>query len=198
MSADDRALQRVVELSEGAKSIRRYAFEVSLSALGAIVRSTRSEVQLRGFKEVASQMRDWSRELERAVADITVLTSRQVRIVSDLARRTRLASLLERASIEPQAALALEASRALEQRALRNLRGELRGLGSRLEEALHAIVQLGMMATVLSRAALIEAASGSDDERRELTIASQEFRDYASQVNDAIANMLVRHRSDPS
>ena len=92
------ALARVVELNEQAKVLRRYAFEVSLSALGATVRSSRSGSEQRGFNEVAGQMRSWSRALEGAVLHINGLSARRVHIVSDLARTTRLSGLLAKAS----------------------------------------------------------------------------------------------------
>lgn len=189
-------LGRVVDLSEGAKTLRCYAFEVSLSALGAIVRSKRSEDKLRGFNEVASQMRDWSRELERAAGEIGLLTAERVQLVSDLVRRRRASELLERAADGARAADLLSAGRGRERAALAALEGDMKRVSQRLKEALDEIVQLGMMASVLARAALIEAASGSEPQRRALTVASQEFATYASKVNDAVAHITAQYRAE--
>ncbi len=189
------ALEHVVQVNEGAKAIRKYAFEVSLSALGAIVRSTRSGTHLRGFNEVAMQMRDWSRSLEGAVLQVTVLSAERVQRVSDLARRARMAALLEQACRETSARPLLAEAIRVEQFEIANQRRKLETAGGALGIALDTIAQLGLMASVLSRAALIEAASGTDAQRRELTIASQEFAGYAERVNEAIAEIRARHRS---
>lgn len=189
------ALEHVVELNEGAKAIRKYAFEVSLSALGAIVRSTRAGTNLRGFNEVASQMRDWSRDLELAVQQVTVLTAQRVSLVSNFVRRSRLVALLDKAGETPSAGGALSDCERRTREEIAGLRAELKRVGRTLEDAFEGIAQLGLMASVLSRAALIEAASGTESQRRELTIASQEFASYAESVNGAISQILSRYRT---
>lgn len=179
------ALEHVVARNENAKAIRRYAFAVSLSALSAIVRSSRAGGALSGFTEVAMQMRRWSRDLEEAVQGVAALTAAQVRTVSDCIRATRLLALLHQAAERAQDAAIVHERHAQESRHLEALRGTLRRTGQQLDEALDGIAQLGLMATVLSRAALIEA-SGSGQLQHELTVASQEFATYAARVNDTI------------
>jgi hypothetical protein len=181
------ALAGVVALNENAKALRRYAFEVSLSAFGAIVRSCRAGDDLRGFNQVAMQMRRWSRELELAVQEVNGLASQRVRLVSDIAKKTRLSGLVQKAGAQCAAAQGiLAACVAREQAAIARHRDELKHLAERLTETIDGIAQLGMMASVLSRAALIEAASGQDKERSELSIASREFSVYAERVNESV------------
>lgn len=190
------ALEHVVELNEGAKSIRQYAFEVSLTALGAIVRSKRGNLDLRGFNEVASQMRDWSRELDGAVQQITALAGTRVRLVSHYVRLSRTVALLDKASVQSTRGGHLGACRESEQQKLASLRSELRAVQRSLDDALESIAQLGLMASVLARAALIEAASAREPrQRRELSIVSQDFASFADQVNGAISELLARNRT---
>ncbi len=179
-----RPLAMVVALSESTKQLRRYAFEVGLSALGAIVRSSRAGDQLRGFKEVASQMRGWSAELANLVEALNVRCAQSVRLESDLLRRTRLLTLFEQAAGGSHARQLMAAAHERESCALRGAREQLARSNSGLLELLEQLVQLGMMASVLARAALIEAGSGGEHERNELSIASREFASYAERVND--------------
>lgn len=192
------ALERVVELNEQAKVLRRYAFEVSLRALGATVRSSRSGTEQRGFNEVAGQMRSWSRALESAVQEITGLAARRVHIVSDLARVSRLSNLLAKAGAG-QADDAPIVQCALRERSVSDgLEAQLRQTDALLEESLDGVAQLGLMASVLSRAALIEAASGAAQDRQELSLASREFATYAESVNAAISVIRRRNGAQPS
>ncbi|HEY6880358.1 MAG TPA: hypothetical protein VI299_20180 [Polyangiales bacterium] len=180
-------LLHVVELNETAKQLRRYAFEVGLSALGATVRSSRAAGQLRGFQEVATQMRAWSSELALAAQALYASCAENVRLESELVRRTRLLALIDRTSAQGAEA-AIAACAAREHQGLQTLRHQQARASAKVAVTLEQIVQLGLMASVLSRAALIEAASGQERERHELSIASQEFAAYADRVNDVVAD----------
>src|SRR5678815_5713890 len=83
-------LARVVDLHEGAKTILGYSREVNLRALDAMVRSLRGSHQLRGFNEVASQMRQWCRELSLVADQLTELAASQVKLVSTFLEQQRL------------------------------------------------------------------------------------------------------------
>jgi hypothetical protein len=190
----DSSLIGVVRLNECAKTIRRYAFEVSLSALGAIVLSSRTGSELRGFNEVASQMRNWSRDLEAAVKTVTLLTTQRVRQVSDCLKQTRLQDLLRKAVRGSATDRHLRAGLALQDAALAKVHADLRQGDAVIADAIAEISQLGLMASVLSRAALIEAAGGSGSQRRELTLASQEFSRYAERVNEAVLTASAQYR----
>lgn len=187
-------LLEVVELNEAAKTIRRYAFEVSLSALGAIVRSSHAAAQLRGFNEVASQMRGWSRDLENAVVHVNTLTGQRVRWVSDWTRASRLLRLLEKTRQALNDSSVITARIEDEARLVMQLGAELRRVDDQLDDALDEIGRLGLMASVLSRAALIEVASGGSAEQAELTVCSKEFSAYAERVNDAVTATRARRR----
>lgn len=191
----DASLAGVVQLNECAKTIRRYAFEVSLSALGAIVLSSRIGNELRGFNEVALQMRNWSRDLEAAVRSVTTLTALRVRQVSDELKQTRLQGLLRKAARGADTERYLMAGLRSQQVAMAEVHAELvRGSGA-IADAIDEIAQLGLMASVLSRAALIEAAGGNGNQRRELTLVSEEFARYAERVNEAISSVRSQYRS---
>lgn len=191
-------IARVVELNERAKVLRRYAFEVGLRALGAIVRSRLSDSALRGFDEVATQMRGWSRELEAAVREINALSTQRVRVVSDVVKATRLSTLIGKASDAQGARRFLGDCSVREQDVLGRHRAQLRRLDDRLSETIDAVAQLGMMASVLSRAALIEAAGGGALQRHELSISAREFAAYAAQVNEVVSAMTALIREPRS
>jgi hypothetical protein len=187
--ATDISLDSVVRLNECAKTMRRYAFQVSLSALGAMVLSSRTGGVLKGFNEVALQMRNWSRDLEQAAGAVTLLTVRRVRMVSDLLKQRRLQGLLLRAAGAHGAGPQLGACLAQREQALDALRTELRRADDGIAESLDVIMQLSLMASVLSRAALIEAAGGNNHQRRELTLVSQEFASYAERVDATLTQV---------
>lgn len=192
--AADKSLIGVVQLNECAKTMRRFAFQVSLSALGAMVLSSRTGGELRGFNEVAQQMRSWSQELEQAAQAVTLLTARRVRMVSDLLKQERLHGLLQRAAAATGPARRLAGCLSEQEQSVRNLMLELRGTDDGIGQALDAISQLGLMASVLSRAALIEAASGNGHQRRELSLVSQEFATYADRVNETLTKVRTGSR----
>ncbi|MFO0628240.1 MAG: hypothetical protein U0325_21890 [Polyangiales bacterium] len=179
------ALAQVVALNEGAKAIRRSAFEVNLRALGAIVQSRRAGASLRGFSEVSTQMQRWSESLEAAAARLTKGCTARVRVVSDDARRGRQQALLRRAlassarSAEAAALPGEDAAPAALRRSSREVR-----------VAVSALQELGLMATVLARAALVEACEGNEQQRRDLSEISREFAAHAEDVN-AVVRVLV-------
>src|SRR5262245_45793346 len=150
-------LAKVVELNEGTKRILRVSDEVSLRALDAVVRSTRAGAALRGFVEVSSQMRNWSRELQSAVRQVSSLSGAQITNVSARVREERRLSLLEMAtpsSLYGDSLLrATQRARALKTSLELNIARTHRETTRSLEE----LQQLGLMASLLSRAALIEA-----------------------------------------
>jgi hypothetical protein len=188
-------LEQIVDLSERAKSIRKFAFEVSLSALGAIVRcSVAGENRLPGFNAVAVHMRHWSRDLEAAVQQLNASIAARVLLITELVQSSRQQALL--AATQECAGNALLIGDACQRVAghRAGIEAQLRRADSAAGDVLAAIEQLGMMASVLSRAALIEAASGASGQRDVLTVASKQFASYADAVNDAILAMVRVHR----
>lgn len=187
-------LATVVELNEGTKRVLWVSHQVSLRALDAVVRSTRAGAALRGFVEVSSQMRGWSRELHAAVQLVSNLSARQVCNVSALLREERRLNLLELASAGKQYGTALlEASRRA--RALKaSLEQNIARTRDETTRGLEELQQLGLMASVLSRAALIEATSGNAEERSDLSEVAREFATRAEEVTTIVQQMLTQHK----
>lgn len=187
-------LATVVELNEGTKRILWVSHQVSLRALDAVVRSTRAGPALRGFVEVSSQMRDWSRELHAAVRHVSGLSAAQISNVSAVLREERRLALLELATPSKQygASLLQATQRARELRASLeiNVARVTRDTARGLEE----LQQLGLMASVLSRAALIEATSGNAEERSDLSEVAREFATHAEEVVSIVQDMLSQHQ----
>lgn len=188
-------LARIVATHEYAKCVLMLSHQVNLHALDAMVRSLRGGSGLRGFAEVSAQMRNWTRELHASVTTLTTLSAEQVQLFSAFVKQRRLATLLAAADggedckhvLRPtltQVALELEAS------AL-----ELARLRRRVRNTLEELVQLGLMARVLSTAAMIESTTAGDgDQRRELTLVSKGFAERSEQVAELIRNMLGTHQ----
>ena len=177
---------RVAILNESTKQVLMRSFEVSLRALDAIVQSKRGGGALRGFDEVSSQMRVWSRELHGKLIHLSELSRSAVREVSEYAKSVRQQRLLVGCqSTRAQDAVAL--ARRDAEKAERRLRDRWRGIALELDD----LRQMGMMACVLSRSAMIEASSASDEQRDSLMNVSREFYDNAEDVL-AILQEVIR------
>ena len=87
---DSSELRRVVELNEAAKALLRQSFEINLRALDAIVQSKRGGGALRGFDEVSSQIRLWSRDLQEKVESLWALGRSAVTSASHLLQTRRV------------------------------------------------------------------------------------------------------------
>ena len=191
---DGTELGRVIAVHEGAKSILDDSHHVNLRALDAMVRSMRAGAELRGFAEVSTQMRQWSRELHGAVQQVTAFSADQVTMVSAFEKQRRLVGLLQAACATPEAerfmAPALRRAGAESDK----VRLSLRHLRRKVRSALEDLQQLGLMACVLSSAALIEAAAGDATRSADLTIVSKEFAERSEKVTESIRRMLSSDR----
>jgi hypothetical protein len=67
---------------------------------------------------------------------------------------------------------------------------ELKRLRRRVRNALEDLVQLGLMARVLSSAAMIESMAGDTEQRSELMHVSKGFAERSEQIADLIRLML--------
>ncbi|MET0386410.1 MAG: hypothetical protein ABW321_10650 [Polyangiales bacterium] len=186
-------LLKVVELNEGTKQILDESHQVSLRALDAVVKSTRASAKLRGFVAVSSQMSHWSRELHVSVTRVSDLSASQVADVSGLLRQARLVKLLDAAAAGSPAKAPIHGARDRAQQQTLALQERLVRLHRETTLALEDLQQLGLMASVLARAALIEATCGDERERRELTEVAREFADRSEQVNTVARRMLTHH-----
>lgn len=176
-------LLKVVRLNEGAKQILRRSIGVNLLALDAIVQSRKAGDALRGFDEVSKQMRRWTAQLEAEVALLVNASVGSVLTVSSLVKLTAQHRLMEAAAAQsPSAAKALEDT-------LRTFNArwvEIDMTFTRQRRHIHFLFdnlsQLGLMACVLSRSAMIEAAYGDSSMREALSHVSQEFTASADHV----------------
>jgi len=187
-------LGRVVAVHEGAKAVLSDSHHVNLRALDAMVRSLRAGAELRGFAEVSEQMRQWSRELHAAVQQVTSFSADQVGMVSASEKRRRLVKLLSETCREPSANRLLAPALERAQQESETADAALRQLRRRVRATLEDLQQLGLMAMVLSSAALIEAAAGGGRRAVDLTIVSKDFAERSEKVTENIRRMLLSDR----
>lgn len=178
-------LARVAALNEACKVLLERSFHVNLRALDAIVQSKRAGAALRGFDEVAGQMRTWSRDLHKDLERL-VDCSRRVVVSTSMAAKSEhsLRLLSDAARITANArAITVRDQRV---QALAELDHHIVRLWREARDLLHDLDQLGMMAAVLSRSAMIEAASGSDEQRGQLGEVAREFYSNAQAVLETL------------
>ena len=183
-------LARIVASHEFAKSVLFHSHQVNLHALDAIVRGIQGGSTLRGFAEVSNQMRNWTRELHAAVSALTELSAQQVHLFSDFVKKRRLITLLTAADGGGDESAALRASVGRQAAELEAAALELKRLRRRVRNALEDLVQLGLMARVLSSAAMIESMAGDTEQRSELMHVSKGFAERSEQIADLIRLML--------
>jgi hypothetical protein len=176
---------RVMLLNAAAKELIARSYRVNLLALDAMVQSKRGDSSLRGFDEVSSQMRSWSRDLHRELEQLGSISRLAVTRASTSCKQRHLLGLLARAATQSGHALV---TRVHEQKlAEQEARDAEMARGWRqVNDALSDLNMLGMMAVVLSRSAMIEASGGSPEQRAQLSDVSQEF--YRN--SDAVINVL--------
>ncbi|MES1183609.1 MAG: hypothetical protein ABUL60_07320 [Myxococcales bacterium] len=181
--------ERVISLNEAAKELIARSFRVNLLALDAMVQSKRGGSSLRGFDEVSSQMRRWSRDLHVELERLATLSQRVVVAVSSLSKEAHLLGLLARAAAASPGGAAAEVVERRRQADTEH-QSELRRLWRAVDEVLSDLDQLGMMAVVLSRSAMIEASSGSSEQRAQLSDVSQEFYRNSETVVEVLKQLL--------
>lgn len=178
-------LERVAALNEACKVLLERSFHVNLRALDAIVQSKRAGAALRGFDEVAGQMRNWSRDLHRDLERLVDCSRRVVGSTSTAAKNEHSLRLLTKAAaVSGNAAAARVRDEHREE--LDSLEHHIVRLWREVTTLLHDLDQLGMMAAVLSRSAMIEAASGSNEQRGQLGDVAREFYGNAQSVLETL------------
>ena len=184
-------LSLIVTTHEHAKAVLALSHQVNLHALDAIVRGIQGGSGLRGFAEVSNQMRNWTRELHTLVTELTALSSQQVSLFSAIVKQRRLMSLLSAANGGGRTGD--EALREARTRVAKDMEAadlELRRLRRRVRNSLEDLVQLGLMARVLSSAAKIESMAGNNEQREELMHVSHGFAERSEQIGELIWFML--------
>jgi len=186
------ALQLALSLNEGAKEMNAHSAEVRLRALDALVQAARdSSLLLAGFREVSLQMRRWSDDLAHHLEALRKLCAESVEresVLRTLARRRELLRVARQGSGTSGALLDDVIARSE-----RDFAERLRDSQARLERtrtALEGLRQLGLMATVLSRTASIEATQATENERARLHLVAAGFGDHARAVLDLGKSLL--------
>ena len=186
-AAENRAeeLGQVVSLNEAAKRLLSRSFEINLRSLNAIVQSKRSDGRLRGFAEASSQIRTWSRELHGQLERLGGLGREAVGLASLFLRQQRTVGLLgpaARSTGHPDAQRALAGAES----ALASHRASLRAIWRRIADVIDDLNQLGLMACVLSRTAMIEATAAEPAQRAQLQELTREFSLRSDEVVEIV------------
>ncbi len=173
--------EQVVSLNEAAKRLLRRSFEINLHALNAIVQSKQSGDRLRGFNEAASQIRAWSGELHTQLERLGSLVREAVVQASRFVKRKHTAGLLlsavRRSGKQHGTAVVAGCEASLSAH-----RSELRALWRRIVDAVDDLNQLGLMACVLSRSAIIEATAAEPEQRAQLEEVTKDFYAKSEEV----------------
>lgn len=181
--------ERVGELNEAAKELIARSFRVNLLALDAMVQSKRGGSSLRGFDEVSSQMRTWSKDLHVELEQLSRLSRAAVEQASQSSKQAHLLRLIERAAAASNDALATQALDAGCQAQLERS-ADLRRTWRQVKDTVGSLDSLGMMAVVLSRSAMIEASCGTAEQRAQLNDVSEQFCRNSEAVVTVLKNLL--------
>lgn len=185
----------VVALNQGARDLLSLSYRVNLLAIDAMLQSKRGGGDLKGFDEVSSQMRSWTRDLHDRLEELNVKCQAVVARTSLYCRRREVLRLLE-------AAVAQSGNADL-QRALGQLREGLKDIGAELDSdwrivrgRLADLDQQGTMAVVLSRSAMIEAATGGAEQRAQLGQVSKAFYEHSQSAVQTLKSLLRQFREE--
>lgn len=187
--ATESPLRTVVALNEASKVMQDHADQVRLRALDALVRSVRTALEappgsvntLAGFREVSTQMRQWSDGLATLLTHLRKVCSDAVLSESAQLTQRRRAKFLDEALSRQKAPHLREKLREVQTRQKKG-RDEVRKRLDAALQALQDLKQAGLMATVLARTAKIEAWSGDPSQRDVLAQVAVEFGEHAQEV----------------
>ncbi len=185
--------ERVVALNEAAKQLIARSFSVNLLAMDALVQSKQAGARLPGFDEVSAQMRRWSRELHEQLEQLGGLSRSVVERTSTLSKESHLLRLLGQAARLSGRVDATERYEALSV-VLASRERELTQLWRRVDDLLGDLDQLSMMAVVLSRSAMIEAAGADTAHFAQLTSVSKSFYQNAEAAVEVLRALLLTMR----
>lgn len=184
-------------LNEAAKELLARSAQVNLLALDAMVQSKRGGSNLRGFDEVSWQMRMWSRELHEQLGELGALGASVLARTSLRSKHSRQLQLLTQATVASEnvsLSAACERCRSEHEALDTALAVDLR----KIRNVLSDIDQLGMMAIVLSRSAMIEAVSGDEQQRDQLYKVSREFYQNSEAVLETLKMTIAATRTGAS
>ena len=187
--------EHAVALNEAAKHLLELAYRVNLLAIDAMLQSKRGGALLPGFDEVSAQMRRWTHDLRQQLEGLNGQCRDMVTGTSRLFRQARLFRLLSQA-VERSKDASLSAVWMRERDELASLRAANDRDWLRLLRSLEDLDQLGTMAVVLSRSAMIEAAAGDETQRALLGQVSAEFQEHSRSAAQTIRSVLRALRTD--
>jgi hypothetical protein len=189
----------VVALNDASKVMSEHSREVRLRALDALVRSAKdASAALAGFREVSLQMRRWSDDLTQQLNRIRKLSADSVTHESAYRTLKRRGRLLEAAAkLSNNAAMKerVDAYKARERAAQKERNKRLSTAAQELDD----LRQLGLMAIVLSRTAMIEASAAQPADRVVLSSVALEFGEHADavlQLGKSLVPMAVNARME--
>jgi len=185
---------RVAALNEAAKELMARSHHVNRLALDAMVQSKATGANLRGFDEVSSQIRHWSRDLHAELERLRALSRELVVQVSHVSKEARLLSLLRRATATCSENAKHCDFTAKETAQIDRLE-RLAKLWRTMAVSLSDLDQLGLMAAVLSRSAMIEASSGTSEQREQLGRVSAAFYQNSESVISVLKAALKAVRA---
>jgi len=183
-------LRQMVILNEGAKQILLRAVAVDLLAIDALIRSSNGGRAVPGFEAASVQMRRWTKDLRRQVQALTEASACAVATLSLQVKRAARQRLLQAAGAVSEASQqALAAPRRQLEEAVLETESALAEQRHRLGLHVRELGHLAFMATVLARAAMIEAAYGEGDLRASLGHVADAFADSAGEVDRTIGEL---------
>jgi hypothetical protein len=189
-------LTRVMALNETAKELIQRSRLVSLLALDALVQTKRAGHGLRGFGEVSSQIRSWSRDLHGELVRLGAASNEAVQQISRICKEAHFLRLLQQAALQssqPSVRDAASARTAEQDERLLALERSWHSIQSILDD----LAQLGLMAVALSRSAMIEAAGSPPEQRAQLSHVSQEFYCNSEAVVTALKAIIKLLEAQP-
>lgn len=192
---DCHGFTRIVALNEAAKGLLALSQDVRLLAINAVPQSRRGGDALRGFGAVAAQMGEWTRELHARLQSLDARCAAVVARTSLYSREARVLRLLEataRMSEYPAMQDTVRRSAA----AQASLRASLEGDWQQIRSGLADLDQLGTLAVVLSRSAMIEAATGNAEQRALLGQVSQDFSRLTQLAVQTVKRIIRQVRGD--
>lgn len=176
-------LHRVVKANEDIKKVIRISSGVNLVALNAMLTAKRSGERSRGFAVVSSELRVFSRNLERAMTGLGALIFELVRGVAAMRKQhhERRHLLNIHAQQRPMREAMEPVLARMEERMRKTGEEVARGWG-RLRLQLNRVLQLCETGGSLSRSAKIEAVYGGD--------MSATLKQVASQIDETMSEIF--------
>ncbi len=190
-----RDLQDLIAVNEVAKGLDDQASQIGLLAINAMLTCANRGEELPAFTRVAAGMTSWANDLQASTRTLVATANEGVTCVSTIAERARVARILRAAVAAAAHGAATRTARdgadRVEQVVARSYE-DLAQCRRALDTTLADLARSGLMATVLSRSALMEAARAPADRREALTLVARDFADVGQRVRDVLDRLRER------